>query len=59
MEKIVKIARNHLKNKGIIAVLGHTSQGMFDKYFTKIDAGVYDLNKKRKLYVDYFIGQKA
>ena len=58
LDKILKIAQNHLKENGIFAVLGHTAVSKFKEYFKPIDTGIYTLDKKNKFYVDYFIGGK-
>jgi ubiquinone/menaquinone biosynthesis C-methylase UbiE len=58
MDNILKIASKHLKSKGILAVLGHNNLKRFNKYFKKLDSGIYDLSTKNKFYTDYFIGRK-
>lgn len=57
IDKILNIANKHLKSEGIFAVLGHTQTKKFEKYFKKLDAGIYDLSTKNKFYTDYFIGR--
>ncbi|HRZ85380.1 MAG TPA: class I SAM-dependent methyltransferase [Candidatus Paceibacterota bacterium] len=57
LDKILGIAKKHLKHNGIFAVLGHTSVDKFGKYFKKLDSGIYDLSTRNKFYTDYFIGR--
>ncbi|MCX6750162.1 MAG: class I SAM-dependent methyltransferase [Candidatus Pacearchaeota archaeon] len=58
LDKILKIAQNHLKGNGIFVVLGHTEVSKFKEYFKPLEMGIYTLDKKMKFYVDYFIGRK-
>ena len=55
---ILDIAYKHLKNGGVIAVLGHFGEELFEGKFKKLDSGIYDLSTKNKFYTDYFIGKK-
>jgi len=58
LNKILKIAKKHLKKNGVIAVLGHLNIPEFEREFKKLESGIYNLSKKNKFYVDYFIGGK-
>jgi SAM-dependent methyltransferase len=58
LDKILKIAQNHLKKEGIFCVLGHTGVSKFEKYFKPLETGVYTLDEESKSYVDYCIGRK-
>lgn len=58
LEKVLKLAKKHLNPRGIIAVLGHFNKDLFEKYFKKLESGIYTLDKKKEFYTDYFIGRK-
>jgi ubiquinone/menaquinone biosynthesis C-methylase UbiE len=58
LPNILNVAKKHLKKNGIICVLGHFGEGLFEKDFKTLDKGIYTLNKEKKFYVDYFIGRK-
>ncbi|MAH43484.1 hypothetical protein CL614_07265 [archaeon] len=58
LDKILEIPHKHLKKGGVFALLGHVPVKKFEKKFKKLDSGIYELNKKKKFYTDYFIGRK-
>jgi len=58
LEKILKKVNKNLKPNGIIAIIGHFDQELFRAHFTKLESGIYTLNKSKKLFADYFIGRK-
>ena len=58
IEKILSIADKHLKEKGIIAIVGHAPVSEFKKRFKNLEKGILTINKEKKYYTDYFIGQK-
>ena len=57
LPNILNIVMKHLKKGGIICVLGHFGEDLFEKDFKVLDKGIYTLSKERKFYTDYFIGR--
>ncbi|MFC1685779.1 methyltransferase domain-containing protein [Nanoarchaeota archaeon] len=58
LDKSLGKIKKYLKNGGVIAILGHFGEDLFKKHFKTLESGIYVLNKEKKYYTDYYIGQK-
>lgn len=57
-KRIIKNLKDNMNPSAIISIVGHFSKDIFKKEFKEIESGVYELDKKRGVYVSYFIGKR-
>jgi len=58
-EEILKRIKKSMNSSAVISVVGNFSKNIFRKEFEEIDSGKHELDKKRGIYVSYFIGKKT